>query len=105
MIPNIKSKYNATEITSLRVEPKNKFFKKGCLRTSLNLNFKSKRHSFEIGFQYNSKFSNLEFSNKINKNAASFKQTTSRRLVLKPFEDFIEFKETSHISRRRSSCN
>jgi hypothetical protein len=99
LIPNIRYEYNATGITSLKVEAKKRIFKKGFLQASLNLDFKRKRHSFQIGFQYSFKFSNIAFSSNINKNTTSFSQSASGSLIFEPTRDFIKFNNRTSINR------
>jgi hypothetical protein len=99
LIPNIRYEYNATGITSLKVEAKKRIFKKGFLQASLNLDFKRKRHSFQIGFQYSFKFSNIAFSSNINKNTTSFSQSASVSLIFEPTRDFIKFNNRTSINR------
>ncbi|MFT6843114.1 MAG: hypothetical protein ACJASR_001888 [Psychroserpens sp.] len=99
LIPNIRYEYNSTGINSLRVEAKKRVFKKGFLQASLNLDFKRKRHSFQIGFQYNFKFSNMAFSSNINKNTTSFSQSASGSLIFEPTGDFVKFNNRTSINR------
>jgi hypothetical protein len=99
LIPNIRYEYNSTGINSLRVEAKKRVFKKGFLQASLNLDFKRKIHSFQIGFQYNFKFSNMAFSSNINKNTTSFSQSASGSLIFEPTGDFVKFNNRTSINR------
>ena len=99
LIPNIRYEYNATRITSIRIEAKKRIFKKGFLQASLNLDFKRKRHSFQIGFQYNFKFSNMAFSSNINKNTTSFSQSANGSLIFEPTGDFVKFNNRTSINR------
>jgi hypothetical protein len=99
LIPNIRYEYKSKQITSLIVEAKKRVFKKGFLQTSLNLDFKRKRHSFQIGFQYNFKFSNMAFSSNINKNTTSFSQSASGSLIFEPTGDFVKFNNRTNINR------
>ena len=99
LIPNIRYEYSPLGITNLKVELKKKVFKKGFLRASMNLDLKNKMSSFQIGFQYNFKFSNMSLSNNFQKNKSTFSQSTSGSLIYEPGSDFVEFSNRKSVGR------
>ncbi|MFV8372107.1 hypothetical protein [Flavobacterium sp. LB2P74] len=99
LVPQLRYRYSASDVTTLRTELRKLIFKKGFIQTSFDYNFNNQKGSFQIGFTHNFDHLNTAFSSIIYNNRASFSQSASGSLIFEPQADFVRLNNRISVGR------